>query len=238
MTAWRRRGIQVLVVAGLGAGVLWGLATVKATTRQGVNFQVSTRQVPLSVKAIDFLHRHAHYRLLAEEITRGLRADQERVLAVFEWTRQHIRHTPTGWPVVDDHVLDIIIRGHGLDDQMADVFTTLTAYAGVPAFWQQGLVVLSFVQVDGRWAMFDVGNGLVFADAQGRLIEAEALLADRSLVDRVAGSLAPGGREYWWYVDRLRPFQIPTVRRAQLQMPWPRLWYEARRAIGWGGATR
>ena len=60
-----------------------------------------------------------------------------RVLAVFDWTARRIQPTPEGWPVVDDHILNIIIRGYGMTDQRADVFATLTTYAGVPAFWQR-----------------------------------------------------------------------------------------------------
>jgi len=197
-----------------------------------VNFQVFSRRVPLHVKAIAFLHRHYEYRLLAQEITRGLRSDHERVLALFRWTRQRIRPTPKDWPVIDDHVLDIIIRGHGLPDQMADVFTTLATYARLPAFWTPGLVSVSFVRVDGRWAMFDVANGLVFADAQGRLIDVGTLLADRSLVDGIAGSLTPGGHDYAWHVDRLKPFRVPAVLRARMHMPLPRLVAEGRRVLG------
>lgn len=227
----RRRILWMSLVAALALAGLWGMASSPATTRQGVDFQVSAKPIPLYVKAVDFLHRHSHYRLLAEEITGGLPSDRERVLAVFEWTRQHIRDTPKGWPVVDDHVLDIIIRGHGLDDQMADVFTTLATYAGVPAFWWPGSVVLSFARVDGRWRMFDVANGVVFTDAQGRLADVHELLAQPSLIDAAAGGLTAGGQLYAEYArKRLGSFEVPAVLRAEQQMPLPRLACEIRGA--------
>ncbi|MBI3011124.1 MAG: transglutaminase domain-containing protein [Candidatus Omnitrophica bacterium] len=228
----RRRILWTSLFAALALAGLWGVASSPATTRQGVNFEVSAKRMPLYVKTIDFLHRHSHYQLLANEITRGLRSDRERVLAVFEWTRRHIRHTPKGWPVVDDHVLDIIIRGHGLDDQMADVFTTLTTYAGVPAFWWPGSVVVSFARVDGRWRMFDVANGLIFTDAQGQLADVHELLDEPSLIDAAAGGLTAGGQVYAEYVrKRLGSFEVPAVLRAEQQMPLPRLTCEIRSAV-------
>ena len=226
-----RRAIRWVAIGAISLGALWQVATVPSTARQGVNFQVSTSTLPLYVKAIDFLHRHEHYRLLANEITRGCHSGQERVLAVFAWTRGNIRRTPKGWPIVDDHVWNIMIRGHGLGDQMADVFTTLATYAGLPAFWRPGVVTLSFVQVEGRWTMFDVANGLIFTDARGQLADVNELLRDPKLIQMTSGSLAVGDRPYEQYVARLRPFHVPAVLRARQQMPLPRLFFEAKRLL-------
>lgn len=236
---WRRRGL--LLVAGLSLALGGGLiASTGVATRQGVNFQVSTREVPLAIKAMDFLSRHYHYQVLAKEITKGLGSDRERVLAVFDWTRRHVRETPAGWPVVDDHILHIIIRGHGLADQMADVFTTLSTYAGIPAFWQtvrlnegdrRGYACFSFAHIDGRWAMFDVHHGLIMTDPAGRFVDIHDLLSDLSLIEAVSGALAPGGIPYRRYVEELRPFHVPEALRAQEQMPLPRLYTEMRRAV-------
>lgn len=235
---WRWTARRALLLAGAGAAILWGMSAT-ATTRQGVDFQVSTKRVPLYVKALDFLHRHAQYRLLAEEIAGSARNDQERALAVFRWTREHIPQTPSGWPVVDDHVLHIIIRGHGMEDQMADVFTTLCTYAGVPAFWQplrpdpDGSIPLSvsFVKVDGAWRVFDVAHNVVFADAQGRLVDVETLIRDPALTDAIAGPVRPAGLPYSRYLQAAQPFAAPDILRARLQMPWPRLRHEAGRLM-------
>jgi len=207
------------------------MASAKATTRQRVNFQPAVREIPRYAKAIAFLHRHVEYALLAREITAGLRTDPERVRAIFAWTREHIRPTPKDWPVVDDHVLHIIIRGHGLEDQAADVFTTLTCYAGIPAFWRQGRVVFSFARVEGRWAMFDVANGILFTDEAGQFLDAEELLRHPKRAQAIAGSRAPGDVPYSRHVERLGAFRVPEVLRAEQQMPWPRLVFELRRAL-------
>lgn len=232
-----RRG---LLAAGAGAVLLYALSA-PATTRQGVDFVVSTTRIPRYVKILGFLHRDAQYRLLARQITEGLAGDDARALAVFRWTRRHILPTPDGWPIVDDHVLHIIIRGHGVDDQMADVFTTLLTYTGVPAFWKPvkpagtgPLLILSFAKVDGRWTVFDVAHNLIFADARGRLLDVRALAADPALTEAVAGGARPGGRSYADYIARLQPFTVPDILRAQTQMPWPRVVWEARRVLPLG----
>lgn len=227
-----------LFVAGVASMAFVGMGPT-ATTRQGINFVVSTHHIPLSVKILDFLHRNAHYRLLAQEVTQGFSSDHERVLAVLDWTRRTIRRTPRGWPIVDDHVLNIIIRGYGLDDQMADAFTTLATYAGVPAFWtfvrpddSNAILTLSFAKVDGVWTPIDVANGLVFRDVHGRWVDVETVAKAPEFAQSVAQDVSPVGLPYWRYTTALgHSFHVPDVTRAEQQMPWPRLLFEARRAL-------
>jgi len=236
----RRILVKGFALAALGAGLVWGVS-LPMSTHQGVNFRVSTQQIPFYVKALDFLHRHYQYERLARDITGGLTSDRERVQAVFQWTRTHIQPTPPGWTVVDDHILNIIIRGHGLSDQMADVFTTLSTYAGVPAFWYMlhspdtgASLILSFAHVDGRWMPCDVQQGIVFADPTGRWADVTELLTHPALLQEVAAAAAPDGTPYWRFFEQLRPFTVPQPLRAQQQMPWPRLWSSVRQVAGGG----
>lgn len=239
MTA-RHSGRRWIVWGGLTAAAAVLILGWPATTRQGVNFQVTAYREPLYVKAIDFLHRHERYRAIAQAITRGRASERDRMLAVFDWTHAHIRPAPKDWPVVDDHILDIIIRGYGLGDQMADVFTTLSTYAGVPAFWRPlhfeetgEWLIFSFARVDGRWIVCDVANHLIFTDASGRWADVQTLLDHPELA---AGLVSADGVPYAPHVAQLRPFSVPQPMRAQIQMPWPRLLFEARRMTGLVGA--
>ena len=234
-----RRPWRWIAGAAVAALALRALLTLPMATKQGINFNVSSHQIPLYVKALDFLYRDAHYRLLAKQITAGCRTETERVLAVFAWTKRNIRETPKGWPIVDDHILDIIIRGHGLSDQVADVFTTLCTYAGVPGFWRViGIpgsdrdVILSFARVDGRWVALDVWRGWVCARPDGRLVDVEELAADPALIRGVIGQGWDGSAPYEAYVARAVPLSVPRPLRPELQMTGRRLWYEARRSLG------
>lgn len=182
-----------------------------ATTRQGVNFQVTQRSLPAGIKAADFIVRDYEYRRLAGELTRGAEGAEAKAEALLRWTRANIRPTPPGWPVVDDHINHIIIRGYGEKDQRADVFTALATYSGVPAFWRgaldgpkPGRWIVSFVKIGDQWTVWDVEGGTAFRDLEGDLMSVRQLGWGR--------------------------FEPPSILRAEKQMPGPRILYELRKA--------
>ncbi len=226
------------VTALVALATLWWMP---ASTRQGVNFQVRTVQIPLAVKGMDFLVRDWKYRAAAAEITAGQRSPDEKILAIYAWTREHIRRQPQEWPVIDDHILHIMIRGYGISDQMADVFTTLCAYAGVPAYWRlvrvspnKGALVLSFARAERGWITLDLSNGVIFRDAAGALVPSAALPASPELVSRVVGDRTVDGVPYADYLNAIGDVTPPSPMRSELQMPGRRLVYELRRLVGFG----
>ena len=211
--------------------------TMPLTTRQGVNYKVSARRIPAYVKGIDFIHRHYQYGALASTICSGIASARDCVLAIFRWTGSNIRPTPDGWPVIDDHVWHIIVRGHGKSDQIADVFTTLSTYAGIPAFWHElkaagtpASLVLSFVRLEDGWVPIDVEGQVLFEDNDGGLATVEELLREPGLLDDAAASHPA----YRAFISRrfLDPFVVPEPLRAELHQPWARLKYETLRAVG------
>jgi hypothetical protein len=219
------------VLAALAVVVL--MLPVK--TRQGVNYEVSEHRVPLYLKLTDFVNRSVQYEQIAGEIARDLPTEESRAVAVFEWTRRNIRSTPDGFPVVDDHILNIITRGYGQPDQQADVFATLSTYAGVPAFWQtlrvsdsDGGLILAFALIDRRWRVFDVAGGVAFRNERNELatldeVRGTPALAPARLRNVVIGTVS--------YADRLARAALPEIPdplRSELQMPGARLWHEAK----------
>ena len=234
----RRGRPKWLLRLGLIASVLL-IANLPVTTRQGVNYEITEHRLPLYLKTFEFLDRNAQYGQLATEITRDATSDRARLLAVFAWTARRIRPIPAGWPVVDDHILNIIIRGYGTTDQRADVFATLLTYAGVPAFYEkvkapgtEDGVILTFVHLEGRWVVVDVANGFVFETKSGELATVEDLAANRALLPPEAGTLTIGATPYTRILHQLRMPPVPRPLRAELQMPWPRLWHQTQRAVG------
>ena len=142
--------------------------------------------------------------------------------------------------MVDDHILNIIIRGYGLSDQRADVFATLVTYAGVPSFWRnvkapgtRDGVILTFARVDGRWVVLDVANGLMFRNERGELASAEDFAANHATLPAAARSLMTGSTPYSRVFTQLRMPPIPRLLRAELQMPWPRVWDQTKRVVGY-----
>lgn len=219
------------VIFTLAAIAVW-LLSRPLTTRQGVNYQQTTRNIPAYVKALDFLQRHYQYKLLASTICADPKSSQECMLAIFRWTRATIRPTPDGWPVIDDHVLHIIIRGHGASDQMADVFSTLSTYAGIPAFWHEfrdrqgrSSVIMSFARLEHGWVPLDVERQVLFADRDGGLATVDELGRNPQLLAAAAGPDTPAYATL--LTDRFKePFVAPDPLRAELHQPWQRLKYE------------
>ena len=222
-----------------GVAVLLTIANWPVTTKQGVNFEVTTHRLPLYVKSFQFLDRHAQYRQLAAEVTAGSTTDSERVAAAFSYTRRSLHQTPDRWPIVDDHILNILIRGYGQNDQFADVFTMLCTYAGVPAFWQKVRAtgtdvgaIFSFANIGGRWVVADVYEGFLFRNASGELASPEDVARQPAIRPTAAVSLMITSVAYGRILDQLRTPPVPRPLRVELQMPWPRLWYETQRAVG------
>jgi hypothetical protein len=232
---WRRIAlVQMLVALSLAA-----LAHLPVTTKQGIDFQVSEHRLPLYRKVFEFLDRNAQYRFVAGSVTARAASDSERVQEVFDWTVRRIKPQPKGWTVVDDHILNIIIRGYGTHDQRADVAATLMTYAGVPSFWRKVRptaggpdLILTFALVEGRWVVMDVANGFLFRTLQGQLATPADFSTGSVVMPADAGSLAIGSTPYPAFFQQLRMPEVPDTLRAELQMPWPRLWYQTRRAFG------
>jgi len=229
-----RAVISIAAIAGLAA-----VAFAPTTTKQGVDYAVSTYSVPLYAKALDFVQRDSSYARLVRRIVPDDGTPTATTLALFEWTRKNVRDTPPGFPVVDDHVAHIIIRGYGQADQKADVFTTLSTYAGVPAYWtwvgkERPYLVLSFAWLDRRWRVFDVEGGIVFRLPTGALAAVEDLVGDPSMLESVAADRVYDSRPYSDYFEGFTPPTPPDLLRAEQQMLWPRAFYRVKRLVGFG----
>jgi hypothetical protein len=238
----RRRWILIassaLLLALAGSCAILSMPT---KTLQAIDYRVTAYQIPAYIKGLNFVQRHYQYRLYVSRICAERTSDVECTMAIFDWTHGHIPPTPVGWPVVDDHPLHIIIRGHGKSDQIADVFVTLADYAGVPAFFRFVIapsatapLVLAFARLNGKWVVFDVEHHLVFHRQDGRLADVEELVSDPALVDAQAGGLIHGGRPYSAFLSRaaLMPFDVPHPLRGEMQQPWPRIRFELGRVAG------
>jgi len=221
----------------------WFILTLSLTTRQGVNGRVTVYSIPAYVKAIDFLQRHFQYQLLVSRICDGT-LPENCALALLDWTHENIRPTPEGWRVTDDHVTNIIIRGHGEPDQISDVFVTLAGYAGIPAESKWVLIpgrdnrlVLALAQLDGKWVPFDVPRHIAFRDRRDELAGLDELFADPALIDAQTGGILIEGVPYSSLLSEqtLMPFTVEYPLRAVMQQPWPRFQHELRRVIGLEG---
>lgn len=243
MARWHRLRWVAAALALATPIAAFTVLTLPTTTRQGVNYQVTTYRIPAYVKTIDFLHRHHQYRLIAARACAGSTSNQQCLLRLLDWTHNNIRPVPDGWPIVDDHPLHIAIRGYGTDDQMADIFTTLATYAGIPSFFKFLLdpasgrrLVLTFARLADRWIVLDVERHVVFKEENGDLASVDELTMNPQLVDDQTQDLLGNDARYSTFISKgmLLPFIVPKPLHAELQQPLPRLRYEARRVLGLG----
>lgn len=213
--------------------------TSPVTTRQAINFQMSEITIPLYAKAAHFLSRSLSFRQLAREIARGSQTDQERAEAILAWMAQRIHSgVPQGLPVVDDHVLNVAIRGYGTHDQLADLFTILCAYLRIPSIRMmlvapaddaRHYLAVCAVKLDGQWRFVDPYHRIVPHHPDGSWMTIDAVMADPTRVAQQAGDVMFKGQPYLTYLEDLTPVSDQTFLRSWRQVPSKRVWYELRR---------
>ncbi len=151
--------------------------TTNSVTKQGINYKFHAIKIPLYLKLHNFFDRHMNYGWMVNQIVNNKMTDQQKAEAIYDWTTRCILRQPSQLPIVDDHVWNIIVRGYGVDEQMADVFATLSNYAGLKSFFMTcegvkgsspGNVVLAAVYFDGAWHLCDLYHQTVFLNKQNK----------------------------------------------------------------------
>lgn len=226
------------IVASFLIVILIGLIlNVPVEVRQGMNGVVRVYKIPFYIKTIEFLGRNYQYKRLAGEITSGCYTNKEKTMALLDWVVKNIRKPPKGFDIFDDHVLNIIIRRYGLDDQMADVFTTLCIYSGVPAVriparLQDGRksITLSYVLLDDKWRVFDVYRNLFFLNKTGEIASVEDIISDISIVK--SRNIKVEDIAYEEFFKYPKPINTGSMSKEQKQVPFFRIMYEIRCLFG------
>jgi hypothetical protein len=232
-----RKRLILFGVVGTALLLSWPVST-----RQGIDYRVTERRIPLLVKAVHFIDRSLAFQQLASDLTRGVRGDQAKAEAVLAWIDTLYRGVPEGLPVVDDHALHVAIRGYGTDDQLAELFAVVCGYAGLPATRLTLLasqsprrrIDVAAVKIDGQWRFADPFRQIAPKEATGRWITIESLRADPAPAMEAAGDLMVRGISYERYLEVLEPVdeargltswkQRPVLRvRFELQRLWQRV---------------
>jgi hypothetical protein len=222
----------VVLSAIILSGALLAL-NMETGIRQGVNFEVHDVRMPLYVKLLDFWTRHKHYGLLTKQIVGDAEKDGDKLLRLFEWTTKNIRPVPAGFPVIDDHVDNIIIRGYGTDDQSADVFSTLAAYAGFNSVMKaltpdvcNCRYTVSFVESNGRILVFDTFSHFYFVNSGGEIASVDDIKRNPGMIRKTVGDYRLYGKyDYFRIYEGITAPKKTKWTRADMQMPAKRLAY-------------
>lgn len=220
------------------------ILNLNVTTRQGINYKVSTLKIPLYLKILDFYDRHFNYKWLVSRITTSDMSDYDRIMDIFNWTVDNLVRQPKELRTVDDHVWHIIVRGYGACDQFADVFSTLCNYAGYDAFFMKlsdktcGLgAPFAFVNVKSKWYVFDPYNGAYFLRNDKRLASIEDIAAGNWWVyTKLSKSVISKG-EYGHYFSNIASIDFKGAHkwsRANMQSPVNRFFYGIFKRVNYG----
>ncbi|MFH0772169.1 MAG: transglutaminase domain-containing protein [Candidatus Omnitrophota bacterium] len=223
--------VKRIIFSALIATICVSILNIQVVTSQGVNGKVTRKKIPLYLKSFAFVYRHLEYRQLVDEIVKGKRTEKEKTLAIFDWTCENILKVPEGYPVFDDHILNIIIRGYGANDQSNDVFCNLCNYAGIKATWfmtqdknSRRTIAVSFVKIGNKWRFFDSYRHLYFLNDSGEIASLEDLAGDPGIIQRQAKDIFVKDIPYADFMEGLKNLKWIDNRRFRLQTPLGRVW--------------
>lgn len=211
------------------------ILNLQVTSKQGINYVVRDIKMPLYIKVFEFMDRDYHYKKLVAGICQGHNSDEDKALALFAWVCQNIKKDmPKGWPVVDDHVWNIIARGYGVSDQFSDVFTTLCNYAKLNAFYGftyhkdgKKMIIFSFVKISGRWRAFDPYRGCYFKNRKGVIADIEELRSGSGWSTESMGEMPD--IDYPTYFSNLPTIKDINLSRPSIQSPLHRIIFELKK---------
>lgn len=229
--------IRLITVFLILAVVLTVALNYEVSTKQGFDTEMRIIRIPLYLKALDFFDRYFNYKVLSARITKGVAGDEEKAMALLAWTHENIKKNPQSLPVIDDHAWHIIVRGYGLDDQFQDVFTTLCNHAGLNAFFYSLPTAedpkrkkpLSFVMLNGEWAVFDAYKGVYFRAKGGKERRTFATVSQIAAGDWEVSPL-DGGDTSWDYAPYFKnilsiDYRDWGISRPAIQSPFRRFIY-------------
>lgn len=160
---------------------------MSVTTKQGINYQVHEIRLPLYLKILDFIDRHYNYKNIVANILGNTKEDNAKTMKIFNWVTANVQKNPKELPIIDDHPLNILIRGYAVQDQFEDIFTILCTYAGMEAFFKifknysGNIYYMSFVKITGRWCPLSAFGG-AYSTKNGAIASMDDILLDKKLL--------------------------------------------------------
>lgn len=140
-----------------------------------------------NLRLLDFSYRELSYRYVAEQITNA--TDSETITrATVDYVNRNV-YLPPNAPVIDDDPWDVLLRGNGYCDQLAQLSAALLNKRGIPARWialrnasnDEPHAVLE-VLVGNRWEVFDPLLDFPYRTAEGQTPTVDEICAMPTIV--------------------------------------------------------
>lgn len=193
------------------------ILNVSVSTKQGVNYQVHQIRLPLYLKILDFVDRHYNYKNLVANILGDTKDENDKTIKIFNWITSHVQKNPKKLPIIDDHPLNILIRGYAVRDQFEDIFTILCTYARMQAFTKMfnsssgEVYFISFVKIKRRWCPLSAFAN-VYPVKNGIIASVDDILLDSKLLSPFESSLPNFERDSFLKEIRSMDFRIWSSR--------------------------
>ena len=130
---------------------------------------------------------HYNYKHIVANILGGTKEDNAKTIKIFNWVIANVQKNPEELPIIDDHPLNILIRGYGVQDQFEDIFTILCTYAGMEAFFKVfknysgNIYYMSFVRINSRWCPLSAFGG-VYSIKNSAIASVDDISLDKKLL--------------------------------------------------------
>lgn len=222
--------IRKIIYLTAGLIILISVLNIPVITKQGIEGRVIKKTIPLYLKTLGFVYRHFEYKQLVRDIIEGKKSDKEKVLAIFDWTHKNILKVPKNYPVSDDHILNIVIRGYGSSDQSNDVFCNLCNYAGIKATWlmmraknSRLRLPVSFVKIDNNWRIFDTYQNLYFLNEKNEIASLDDLIRNPDIIRSQTKDIFIRDIPYANFLEDLKTIDKIDNQRFRQQTPLGRI---------------
>ena len=217
--------------------IMGAALNIKVTTKQGVNFKVSTIELPLYLKVLNFYDRHFNYKWLAKRIIGNLETKEDRIFRLFQWTYDTIKPQPKSLPIMDDHVWNVYVRGYGVSDNFHFLFATLCNYVGAEGVYLRlrdkdsgGELDMSFVRLARGWVAFDPFNGVYFINKTGGWATINEIKNNNWRLEKI-GSAEISDSYYKPFLGSLPNVENIGLESSRIQSPLNRIKYQTSKFV-------
>ncbi len=123
---------------------------------------------------------------IVDKVTKGLRSEYDKALALHDYFVTHTRYAPTDEPDYNDELYDALVKGHGACSGYARAFALLCTRAGLANYLVIGknngtAHAWNIVRLDGKWVHIDTTFDDPMPDMGDHAVRAYFAMSDQQI---------------------------------------------------------